>query len=447
MATQTFRSNPPGPHKTHTRRGKIKRIAFRLFLLAALAFGVPSEGWLGKDRARLAVMCAGGQYAYDLLGWEAEALAQKVRDGLQVPAAAAGDASGSGAVRRYFDQMLELARLDARITRIYSQRAQTDPSSEVVETEQRRLQLRREHAELRPAAEWQLQQQTAEAIRATGLSAGAIVWPPVRLRFSESPDAVVLSPRPLISYIRGIHLTPGLPLSEIERIEAEVDRETGLSTLVEGTGGFSTYPTMIVEYPALDWVLETIAHEWGHTYLVFFPLGWHYFDNSDLRTLNETAVSIIGEELAAQVIATHYPDTLAVESAGERQERGDLPEAFDYYRTMRQTRLEVDRLLREGNVAGAEAFMESQRELFVSHGYALRKLNQAYFAFHGSYAAGPGATDPIGAKLRSLRANSVDLAHFVAQVRGLRSVEDLDRLLNGSTAGDGRPAVAAGPIR
>ena len=39
----------------------------------------------------------------------------------------------------------------------------------------------------------------------------------------------------------------------------------------------------------------------------------------------------------------------------------------------------------------------------LEQGYVIRKLNQAYFAFHGSYAVGTSATDPIGGKLRSLR--------------------------------------------
>ena len=70
---------------------------------------------------------------------------------------------------------------------------------------------------------------------------------------------------------------------------------------------------------------------------------------------------------------------------------------------MRTTRLKVDTLLAQGKIAEAEAYMEAQRQVIVNHGYALRKLNQAYFAFHGSYAEGPSATDPIGPKLRALQ--------------------------------------------
>jgi len=106
-----------------------------------------------------------------------------------------------------------------------------------------------------------------------------------------------------------------------------------------------------------------------------------------------------------------------------------------FNREMRVTRLHVYELLAAGDVAGAEAYMEERRQVFVANGYALRKLNQAYFAFHGNYAVPssdeealpPDLADPIGAQLRALRAQSASLAEFVDKVASLRSAEDLAR--------------------
>jgi len=53
---------------------------------------------------------------------------------------------------------------------------------------------------------------------------------------------------------------------------------------------------------------------------------------------------------------------------------------------MRETRIRVDKLLAQGRIEEAEAYMEERRQEFVAHGYYIRKLNQAYFAFHGAYA-------------------------------------------------------------
>jgi hypothetical protein len=96
---------------------------------------------------------------------------------------------------------------------------------------------------------------------------------------------------------------------------------------------------------------------------------------------------------------------------------------------MQLTRLEVDRLLAQGDVAGAEAYMEARRREFVENGYPLRALNQAYFAFHGSYGTSPASTSPIGPNLDRLRTLMPDLKTFLETVRAFDSVEDLDLAL------------------
>ena len=73
--------------------------------------------------------------------------------------------------------------------------------------------------------------------------------------------------------------------------------------------------------------------------------------------------------------------------------------------------------------------MEAQRRILVENGYTIRKLNQAYFAFHGSYAVGPAATDPIGGKLRLLRKQAGSLAEFLHTVMQFDEPADLDAAL------------------
>ena len=69
---------------------------------------------------------------------------------------------------------------------------------------------------------------------------------------------------------------------------------------------------------------------------------------------------------------------------------------LDFGKLMRETRLTVDRLLAEGQIQEAESYMEVQRKLLTENGHPIRKLNQAYFAFYGTYAHGPASVDPIG---------------------------------------------------
>jgi hypothetical protein len=73
--------------------------------------------------------------------------------------------------------------------------------------------------------------------------------------------------------------------------------------------------------------------------------------------------------------------------------------------------------------------MQIRRLLFEENGYHIRKLNQAYFAFHGSYGTGAAATSPIGPKLQKLRELSPDLRTFLESVRWFTSEADLDKAL------------------
>ena len=214
-------------------------------------------------------------------------------------------------------------------------------------------------------------------------------------------------------------------------------REQNLSSYVTGIGGYGAYPTMVVDRYGLPWTAETIAHEWAHNYLAFHPLGWSFLEGGESVTINETVASIVGEELGQAVLQAYYPDLVppparpAESQSAEPAEHPALgePPRFEFGPEMRATRIVVDELLRQGAVDEAEAFMEARRRTFVENGYPLRVLNQAYFAFHGSYATGAASTDPIGPKLRQLRAQSPTLRDFLTTVDGITDVAELDALL------------------
>jgi hypothetical protein len=94
----------------------------------------------------------------------------------------------------------------------------------------------------------------------------------------------------------------------------------------------------------------------------------------------------------------------------------------------------VDRLLAEGRVDDAERYMEARRQLFVANGYPLRKLNQAYFAFHGSYGTSAASTDPLVPLLFQLRKESADTRAFLRALRGVTSSEEIIGMINTTTA-------------
>ena len=98
-------------------------------------------------------------------------------------------------------------------------------------------------------------------------------------------------------------------------------------------------------------------------------------------------------------------------------------ERFDFNKEMRETRLRTEDLLAEGRILEAEAYMELRRRILVSNGYNIRKINQAYFAFHGTYADTPASISPIGDQVARFRAAVPDLGDFVREASQISSYQ------------------------
>jgi len=182
--------------------------------------------------------------------------------------------------------------------------------------------------------------------------------------------------------------------------------------------------------------VEVVAHEWIHNYLTLRPLGISYIASPALRTMNETVASIAGKEIGSALIARYYPEFVPKPAPanpdGAETKPPTEPEAppvFDFQMEMRITRQHTDQLLADGKIEEAEAYMEARRVVFWENGYRLRKLNQAYFAFHGAYAdhpsGGAAGEDPVGAAVRKLRSESSSLAEFINRMSWMWDVEQL----------------------
>ncbi len=438
MSTSAIIETGPSARDTHKLRAwpLVRRRVFLGLICLIITLLAPSEGYLGRSHTTLILNRAIGTHAFRLAAWEAQALSRKARDAIIQPGAALDAAAQHALVVAYFDAVGRVGHLNGQIERIYADPTETEPRTAAAALQDELDSLRAEQVRRRPTVERILEQQVAAVLIEQGLTTGGHVWPLVRFQFTESPCYLIVSPRDRIVVEEGIYLEPDLALAQMEGIETAVEGQLDASALVEGTGGFSSYPTMVIEYPDMAWVLSTIAHEWGHTYLFFRPLGWHYGDSGDTRTINETTVSILGDEIAARVLARYYEDQASpsdwprpLAMSPEWWAPAPAPPRFEFGKFMRETRLHVDQLLAAGKVADAEAYMESQRQVLVEHGYPIRKLNQAYFAFHGSYAVGPSATDPIGGKLRALRYRTGSLAEFMQVVSRITSAADLDAAL------------------
>ena len=111
----------------------------------------------------------------------------------------------------------------------------------------------------------------------------------------------------------------------------------------------------------------------------------------------------------------------------------NLPK-FDFRKEMRETRQRTDDLLAQGKIDEAERYMEQRRQVFVQNGYLIRKLNQAYFAFHGAYNADPGGSpaagkDPVGPAVQQMRERSASMGDFLRAMTSVQNFDDLQRHL------------------
>ena len=238
------------------------------------------------------------------------------------------------------------------------------------------------------------------------------VFPPVDVVFGTPPTVLVLSPRDRIYRQGATLLRPGLDDEIKNELEQAALEKENLSAVVERTGGLSVYPSVVLDTAGLRYALEATAHEWVHHWLFFRPLGRNYRESPDMLTVNETAATIAGEELGDLLFRSLTGDGPPAEDPTAIPATG----RFDFTTEMRETRRRTEEMLADDNIEGAEAYMEERRRLFVAQGYNIRKINQAYFAFYGSYATGPGATSPIGEQLRELRRESDSLNEFLDTV-------------------------------
>jgi hypothetical protein len=406
------------PNRTLARPVVMRWVRVVLALLLLGSGSIPTA-----TARRQAVAYAVAGWMYDLMGYEVTALRAKVHALNERPADRLAPDQATALVRDYMVRAHEIGRVEGELRRMASTGALMAVGDSGLAS--RLQELRAAQAAVRPTVEAVIEQQVTVVLSDAGFGVGGVVWPPVQFAFVEPPKKLVVSRRDEIATTNSHMLAPEMPLNVIEEAEASIDALPNASAYVTEIGGLGAYPTMVVDQASLEWVLSTVAHEWVHNYLVFYPLGWRYFVSQELTTMNETVAEIVGNEIGSAVLARNYPDLVPPpRPAGEELLPAEAPE-FDINAEMRATRLEVDRLLAAGEVVQAERYMETRRLFFVEHGYPLRVLNQAFFAFHGSYGTSPASTDPIGPLLRSLRATLPGVADFLKTVRWYTTPDEL----------------------
>ena len=382
-------------------------------------------------------------FEFDYVEWMADAAILKTRAAsINLPYTLEHEAQKE-IVADYLQTTQFIFEKEYQLSQLYADASIEDKESATAAVRGELDELYARRQDLAPLAEAIIQAQVSQVLAELGLTAIGQPVPNVWYHSTPLPMALIVSPRDRIEQTANISIYTEITVDEQVALETEVDAGLDVSSLVVPVGGVGVYPTMVMRSTNLNWIANTIAHEWIHNYLTLRPLGVLYNNTPELRTMNETTASIAGDEIGALVIEKFYPELMPsasnptldlVSLPSDRPNPGDLPRPpFDFRAQMHETRIHVDALLAEGKIEEAEAYMEERRQIFLRNGYLLRKINQAYFAFYGAYADTPGGAageDPVGPAVRALREQSDSLADFVNRISWMSNFEQLQEAVN-----------------
>jgi hypothetical protein len=337
-------------------------------------------------------------------------------------------------INEYFATTQRIRTLNAQIQALNTGGSQDNTAA----LEAERDTLTTSQNALKDAVERIIEGQLSEALAEqgiynsiSGLSQLKVNLPPISFDLEAPPHLLVVSPRDRIESIREVVLEQDLSVGEMEAIEDAVDN-LGVSSLVVKLGGLgSTYPSFVTDEASLRFTLNAAAEEWLHQYLFFQPLGILYTldltgvsRNYEIAVIDETVAGMAADEIGAIIYQKYYAT-----NEDETPPSQTTPSGFDFNQEMREIRRRVDDLLARGEIEAAEEFMEERRQFLATQGYHIRKLNQAYFAFYGTYADDPTSISPIGVELRKLREQSGSLKEFLDTAATLTSRQDLIDIL------------------
>jgi hypothetical protein len=372
-------------------------------------------------------------YGFDFARWEINTLADAVRR--QISAPLPDSTLTSETVVSYFKAV---AGRDNLRTAMALSRAQNSRSPDT-SGEATLNRLEKEIVSLRPVVERTLERQLTRVLADQDVfnpfcnGRLELTFPAVKFKLEKSLNLLVISPRDRIARLRDAVIRQDITVDRIEAVESSLTGPATSALIVPLGGLGATYPSFVVEDADMKFILDTVAEEWLHQYLAFTPLGRAYIlhlleisRNSDIAALNETVAGVAAQELGSLLYSRYYARLM-----GDVETDTHPPaSAFDFNAAVRETRQTVDSYLSQGQVEAAEEYMRHRQQYLAENGYYIRKLNQAYFAFYGSYAYSPTSIDPLGEQVKSLRNNIPSLRAFLEAVSGLKSRQDLDRALN-----------------
>ena len=283
------------------RRARLTALCLVFFALVLLSSSSPQT----RDRVGSAIH----GHDHDVVAWELRNFFDKwLSRAASLFDEGLSEEDAIAEVREYARLTGEVHRIDGTITRAVALgETVSDLENERAEMDRQRLDIQSRVEELIEGQVSGILAQEGMSWRIGFLEADGYLFPPVDFKYENSPPVLVISPRDRIELESTRLLTPGLGLEDREDIENEVEElESEYSALVVDTGGVATFPAVVGASANVQYTLRTVAHEWFHHYLVFYPLGRNYWSSGEMVTINETVANIAGDEVGNAAYERHY---------------------------------------------------------------------------------------------------------------------------------------------
>ena len=251
-----------------------------------------------------------------------------------------------------------------------------------------------------------------------------IIFPSPEFNVGSSPKLLVTSPRNKIERKEEILLVPSIDIETIEELEGIASNDE-LSSVIINIGGLATYPSIIAEGKSSRELFLTISHEWLHQYLIFHPLGRSYFSNTEMKEINETLANIFSKKLLKSLCEKDFEIKNEMCSVSPLKDENK----FDYIEFMKKLRNNVDQLLSEGKINDAEKLMNESTLILNNNGINIRKINQAWFAFNGTYGDSPSSISNFNDELNDLIDSYESLKDAINDIKNISSLDEYKNMI------------------
>ena len=415
-----LRGDPPAVMLPRVFRSALRGFSQGLMASALVALLL----WAGKDYRPTEAEAAIASYRFNLLAWEAGNVFDKWYHELL----ALLPWNSPLPPEQRTALAAEFFRLGEEERRLEGELFAAEATPRADELERQLAEVHNRHLSLRTIVEQTVEREVSSILVDEGFSSRiGVILPPVDTVLGRSPALLVTSPRDRIFRQSNTLLRHGVRPGDRTMLEEATLRERNLSAIVVDTGGVGTFPSVVSAEGSLHFAVTTVAHEWLHNWFFFQPLGQHFWDSPEMTTLNETAATLGGWEIGDRAYETMTGIVFDRKPPAPPAEPD--PNAFDFNAEMRETRQRAEELLAQGRIEEAESYMEERRLQLLERGYRIRKINQAFFAFYGSYATSAASDSPIEEQLRELRARSGSLGEFLRVVAQFSTYQEfLDHL-------------------